>query len=169
MISGLLQRHAIYWRAMVSSVLAWPVVPAGMRRAVLHRISVRVDPTARIYAGSAIGGAGLEVGARVFINSGCTVHAVDRVILEDDVHLAPGVRIATTSHEIGDGARRAGPGTTAPVRVGAGSWIGAGAIVLPGVTIGPGCVIAAGAVVTRDCPRDGLYGGVPATRLRSLS
>ncbi len=55
------------------------------------------------------------------------------------------------------------------MHIGEGAWVGAGAMLLPGVTIGPGCVIAAGAVVSSDCEPDGLYGGVPAERIRYLT
>jgi acetyltransferase-like isoleucine patch superfamily enzyme len=40
--------------------------------------------------------------------------------------------------------------------------------VLPGVTVAAGCVTAAGAVVAADTEPDGLYAGVPATRIRDL-
>lgn len=40
------------------------------------------------------------------------------------------------------------------------------AIVLDGATVGSGCVIAAGAIVTSECALLGIYGGIPARRLR---
>ncbi|WP_308493924.1 acyltransferase [Microbacterium terrisoli] len=73
----------------------------------------------------------------------------------------------TATHVVGDATRRAAAATSAPIVVGDGVWIGARAIILPGVSIGDGCVIAAGAVVARDCEPHGLYGGVPAMRIRS--
>lgn len=42
------------------------------------------------------------------------------------------------------------------------------AMLLPGVTVGKGCVVAAGAVVAADCAPNGLYGGVPARRIKDL-
>lgn len=45
-------------------------------------------------------------------------------------------------------------------------WIGANAVILKGVTIEEGCVIAAGAVVSRSIQPYGIYGGVPAVRLK---
>lgn len=45
-------------------------------------------------------------------------------------------------------------------------WIGANVTILKGVTIEEGCVIAAGAVVTNSTQPYGVYGGVPATRLK---
>ncbi len=34
--------------------------------------------------------------------------------------------------------------------------------------IGQGCIVASGAVVTRDCAEHGLYGGIPAKRIKDL-
>lgn len=42
------------------------------------------------------------------------------------------------------------------------NWIGANVTILKGVTVGEGAVIAAGAVVTKDVPKYGVVGGVPA-------
>lgn len=45
-------------------------------------------------------------------------------------------------------------------------WIGAHSIIMCGVNIADGCIIAAGAVVTKDTEPYGIYGGVPAKRIR---
>jgi acetyltransferase-like isoleucine patch superfamily enzyme len=76
--------------------------------------------------------------------------------------------VLTSTHEPGDHENRRGRYTTAPVTIGAGSWIGARATIMPGVTIGEGVTVGAGSVVTRDCEPDGLYAGVPATRVKEL-
>ena len=56
---------------------------------------------------------------------------------------------------------------TAPLVVGAHTWIGARAIVLPScVSIGEGATVGAGAVVTHDVPPGEVWGGNPARRLR---
>jgi acetyltransferase-like isoleucine patch superfamily enzyme len=123
----------------------------------------------RIHAGTIITGAHLTVGRRAFINRDCAIQADVAVTIGDDVHVGPGVRIITTSHELGVAERRAGDRYSRPVAIGAGAWIGAGCQILPGVTVGPGAVIAAGSVVTEDIPADALAGGVPARVIRSLA
>lgn len=47
-------------------------------------------------------------------------------------------------------------------------WIGTGAIILPGVTIVSGTIIAAGAVVNKSIDVSGVYGGVPAKKIKDL-
>ena len=56
---------------------------------------------------------------------------------------------------------------TAPLEIGAGSWVGANAIILPGCRrIGRGAVVAAGAILTRDVPDYAVVGGNPARLIR---
>ena len=103
-----------------------------------------------------------------FVNGDCYIDATAEVRLGDQVHLGPGVRILTTSHEIGPPERRASTLTAAPVEVGDGAWLGAGSIVLPGSRVGAGCIVAAGAVVDGELEPGALYGGVPARLIRRL-
>lgn len=112
----------------------------------------------------------MTLGDRTYINFFCFFDNVAAIVLETDVFLAPFVKIFTSTHENGWSERRVGDTCIRkPVTIGRGSWVCANATVLPGVTIGQGCIIAAGAVVTRDCEPDGLYGGVPAKRLKDLT
>lgn len=56
---------------------------------------------------------------------------------------------------------------SAPLEIGAGSWLGANAVILPGCRrIGRGAVIAAGAILTRDVPDYAIVGGNPARVIR---
>lgn len=56
---------------------------------------------------------------------------------------------------------------TAPLSIGAGSWLGAQVIILPGCRrIGRGAVVAAGAVLTRDVPDYAIVGGNPARLIK---
>ena len=110
----------------------------------------------------------VDIGDHVFINEGCSFDNLERVTIGDYVHVGPQVMFATSSHRLGGSTVRAGAVFLAPLVVSSGCWIGARAMLLPGVTVGEGCVIAAGAVVTKDCPSNGLYTGVPARRIREL-
>ena len=110
----------------------------------------------------------LTVGNRVFLNARLTVDGFERVTIGDDCWLAVNVTLLTSSHQIGESARRAGDITSAPITIGDGCWLGAGVTVLPGVTIGPGCVIGAASVVTKDLEANGLYVGSPTRLVRLL-
>ncbi|MFW6772738.1 DapH/DapD/GlmU-related protein [Nocardioides sp. CPCC 205120] len=102
------------------------------------------------------------------INAGCHFENREPVSIGDRVYLGPQVLIGTSTHAVGPTEQRAGSYSGAPVSIADGCWVGARAVILPGVTVARGCVIAAGSIVTRDTLPDGLYAGVPATRVRDL-
>jgi maltose O-acetyltransferase len=110
----------------------------------------------------------LRVGLGSTINRFCIIENVAPVSIGRSCGIGINVRFITTGHETDDPAVRAGRGITKPIVVGDGVFIGTGASVMAGVDIGEGCVVAAGAVVVRNCEPHGLYGGVPARRLRDL-
>ena len=85
-----------------------------------------------------------KLGKGCIINTGATVDH-DNVI-EDYVHISPGVNIAGT------------------VKVGKGSWLGIGSKVINNVNIISGCKVGAGAVVVRDITEMGTYVGVPVRK-----
>jgi len=153
----------------------WPIlfaslagVPLSLRLWILRRRGHRIADDVRIYGGTTVHGAFLTVGPGAFINRGCTIQADARVDIGADAHLGPGVRIITTSHEVGPSRRRAGQRYSLPVTIGSGAWVGAGCQILPGVTVGRGAIVAAGSIVTEDISGDVLAGGVPARVIRAL-
>jgi len=135
-----------------------------------------------IYAGSTIG-AGLETGHYAIIREeneigenlriwnhstidyGCKIGNNVRIhnqvyvsqftIIEDDVFLAPGVKIANDLHPI---CTKCMKGPT----IRRGARIGIGAILFPHIIIGQDAVIGGGAVVTRDVPPRMVAVGNPA-------
>lgn len=82
--------------------------------------------------------------------------------------IGPSLALVTGSHAIGTKTKRAGLGTSAPIKIGNGCWLGARVTVLGGVSIGDGAIVAAGAVVVKDVPPNTLVGGVPARVIRVL-
>ncbi len=158
------------WRSRDALCLALslPLLPSGVRRRLYrgllgYEIHSRFSPLVRI-----VGTGQLTVGDGGFVNTECLFDLSDDIHIGRNVHLAPRVAIYTSTHGLGDAARRAGEVLRAPVSIGDGCWIGANAVILPGVSIANGIVVAAGAVVTRDLTEPGVYGGVPAKRLRAL-
>ncbi|GAA1838323.1 acyltransferase [Agromyces salentinus] len=156
--------------AFASLVGGSPIWSDAVRRRILRFSGVRLAGNARIqpyvrFVGSP---SRLNVKSGAFINVGLLVGGNADVVVEERASIGPNVQLIPTTHEVGKHEQRAGATTSAPIRIGRGSWVGAGVIVLGGVDIGDGCVIAAGSVVTRDCEPDGLYGGTPAKLLRTL-
>ena len=105
----------------------------------------------------------MEVGDRVSINRGASFYPSffggHRIILGDNVRIAPGVRLHAAGHDIADLSYTDVGG---PIVIGNDVWIGAGAIILPNVTVGDRSVIGAGAVVSRDIPPNSVAVGIPA-------
>ncbi|CAN7341290.1 acetyltransferase [Paenibacillus sp. LjRoot56] len=85
------------------------------------------------------------IGRGCIINTGATIDHDN--IIEDYVHISPGVNLAGT------------------VRIGQGTWLGIGSTVSNNLNITCECKIGAGAVVVRDITEPGTYVGVPARRV----
>lgn len=153
---------------ILNVVQRWELWPGRWRAPLLSLMGIRIGTRSFVNWGVSFGGRHLTLGEGVFINQRVLIDAAARVEIQDGVHVAPGVMILTSTHEIGHSGQRAGAPLAKPVILGAGCWIGAQAIILPGVSVAPGCIIAAGAIVTRDTAPDGLYAGNPARRLRDL-
>ena len=156
------------WRTWPARLVSLPVVPMPVRMGVLGMLGNDFAHRARIRAGTLVTGSRLSLGTDTFVNGGCLIDTTAAVAVGDEVRIAHRVQILTADHLPGTGRRRAGAMTSAPVEIGDGAWIGAGAILLPGARVGPGCVVAAGSVVRGTLDADGLYGGVPARRIRDL-
>lgn len=104
-------------------------------------------------------------GKNVFINHSAIFSASGGIDIEDDVMLAPGVKIATINHDFNDRHRIY---TYGKVVIKRNAWIGMGATICPGVTIGENSVVAAGAVVTKDVADNTVVAGVPARPIKTI-
>ena len=151
----------------ISGFVMGPLVPRRLRVLLLRLWGMDVGK-ATLYPRSFFGGPNIAIGDGSFLNFHCYLDNGARIEIGRNCHLGPGTTILTSDHEPGGAGSRAGTVVERPVTVGDGCWLGARVVVCPGVSVGDGCVVAAGAVVTRDCAPDGLYGGVPARRLRDL-
>lgn len=103
----------------------------------------------------------------VYIGPGCTIYPKTRIkpftILANDVSIIGG------DHRydiVGLPVGLTGRADILPTTIGQDCWLGAHSIIKCGVNIADGCVIAAGAVVTKDTEPYGIYGGVPAKRIK---
>ena len=157
------------WSALLERFGGSPVVPARLRNRAYRYRGIDVHPTAVIGAGLHCPFKwSLRAGPGVILNDACYIDGYGRVVLEENVAVANGVRFLTTSHEIGGPERRHGPLVNSTITVERGAWIGAGAIILPGVTIYAGAIVGAGSVVNRDIPANSIWAGNPARCIREL-
>lgn len=124
-------------------------------------------------------GCNIYLGDNVSINYRCTLIDCNKIIIGNNVLIAPCVHINTASHPVSWSDRRNPEHDTnpqayfcktyaKPVVIGDGCWIGAGVTILAGVTLGDNVTVAAGAVVTKSFPDNCLIGGVPAKIIKHL-
>ena len=125
-------------------------------------------------------GCNIHIGNNVSINTGCTLVDCNRIIIGNNVLIAPNVQIYTATHPIALNERLTPVETSRgieyirhtyalPVTIEDGCWIGGGVIILPGVTIGSGSVIGAGSVVTKSIPENSLAVGNPCKVIRKIN
>ena len=125
-------------------------------------------------------GCNISIGNNVSINTGCTFVDCNKIIIGNNVLIAPNVQIYTATHpvelnerltptEIENGTAYIRHTYALPVTIEDGCWIGGGVIILPGVTIGRGSVIGAGSVVTKSIPANSLAVGNPCKVIRKIN
>ncbi len=111
-------------------------------------------------------GKNIQIGKRVFINSGCRFQDQGGIILGDGALIGHNCVMATLNHDMDPEHR--GDLHPAPIVLGRNVWIGANVTITGGVTIGDGAIVAAGAVVTKDVPPNTVAGGVPARFIKTI-
>ncbi|CAM4152196.1 acetyltransferase [Deinococcus marmoris] len=108
--------------------------------ATVHE-SVKLGPGTVIFAGAVIQ-PDTVLGQHVIVNTGAT--ADHDCVLEDFVHVAPGVHLAGAVH------------------LEEGVFLGVGCAVTPGISVGRWTTVGAGGVVVRPLPANTVAVGIPA-------
>jgi acetyltransferase-like isoleucine patch superfamily enzyme len=108
-------------------------------------------------------GSSITIGKNVGM-SGCSITALERIVIGDRVLIGAGVLIMDNdAHPLTREERERGDTpATAPVHIGDDVFIGARAIILKGVNIGSDAVVGAGSVVTKNVPVNAIVAGNPA-------
>jgi acetyltransferase-like isoleucine patch superfamily enzyme len=139
-------------------------------RLMLKGGQILMGEQAQIRHGSTLNVSGrFELQDGAVIGYQCFVHCAESVVLEPLAGLAELVTIADSSHYFTtpdawfyENVR------TAPVRIGANTWLCPRVSVASGVTIGSHCIIAANSLVTKPVPDGQVASGVPIDSLREL-
>ena len=109
------------------------------------------------------------LGENIYIAKGCWFLALDEIRIEDEVIFGPYVVVVTANHSCANGSYKTGPIVDKkPVVVGRGAWIAAHSTILPGSNIAPCTLIAANSVFGGGTVRGGVYGGVPARKIKEI-
>lgn len=170
--------RASRWCEQYNSI---PYSERGRRSAMLRELFGAVGENVSVGDGFMCGfGCNIFIGNNVSINLRCTLIDCNTITIGNDVLIAPGVQINTSSHPVELNDRLNSdwlPGSSAyrwrtfarPVVIEDGCWIGAGCIILPGVTVGRGSVIGAGSIVNRSIPPNSLAVGNPCRVIRKIN
>lgn len=135
--------------------------------------NVRIDSYCNIVAA----GAGfLELGSYIHIAAYCLISASSGVRMADFSGLSHGVRVYSQTDDY-TGEFLTNPTVperykgvkSGPVVFGRHVIVGSGSVILPNADIGEGASIGALSLVTKSLEAWGVYGGVPAKRLKARS
>jgi acetyltransferase-like isoleucine patch superfamily enzyme len=96
----------------------------------------------------------LRIGDDVRIRTGCTLSCSESIVIEDHVGMGANVTVIDSRHtwSAGHPNPMLNPPETAPVRIGAGSWIADRATIAAGADIGVQCAIGPGSVISGTVP-----------------
>ena len=114
----------------------------------------------------------LIIGNNVSIGRFSSIGCANKIVIEDNVTLAPHVHITDRNHgyeDINTPIWRQPIVCPGPVVIGESTWLGYGVQVMPGVRIGCHCVIGAGSIVTKDIPDYSVAAGVPAKVIKQYN
>lgn len=132
---------------------------------VLRKCGFRVGDGTKI-VGPIFISAKIEIGNNCFIEKNFSAEGNGKIVIGDNVDIAPNVVISTGSHKIGTSDRRAGEGITTNLTIGNGSWICNSSILFSDV--GCGCVVAAGTVLLNSYGDNVLIVGQPGIVKKQL-
>ena len=163
---GLLQPYLYGW--MRYSTIMFGKLPSNRLRNFIFRkiFAMNITKNTVINGGCEIRSPWNITADRCVISNYCILDGRNGIVFGNDVVLGSGVHIWTEEHSVDDPYFRVLPNNKAPVNIGKHAWVCSDVTLLPGVTVGEGAVIASRACLTKDADAFGVYGGVPAKKLR---
>lgn len=113
-------------------------------------------------------GYNIEIGENFYANHNLIILDANKVIIGDNVFIAPNCGLYTAGHPLDAEERNKGLEYAKPIQIGNNVWIGGNVVVLPGVKIGDNCVIGAGSIVNKDIPSNTVAVGNPCKVIKTL-
>lgn len=114
-------------------------------------------------------GYNIELGENFYSNYNLIILDCAKVIIGDNVMIAPNVALYTAGHPVHHEPRNKEIEYAFPITIGNNVWIGGNTVINPGVRIGDNTVIGAGSVVTKDIPGDVIAFGNPCKVFRKIT
>lgn len=108
----------------------------------------------------------IYVGDNVYLAPNVIINAIDTITLEDQVMVGFNTVLVSGNHTLLDMSYRYGQSKRSPIKIGKGSWVAANCTVIAGTHLGKACLVAANSAISGDCSAHGIYGGVPARKLK---
>ena len=108
----------------------------------------------------------IYVGDNVYLAPNVIINAIASVTLGEQVMIGFNSVLVSGNHTLLDNSYRYGKSKVSPIIIGNGSWIGANCTVTAGTELGGGCLVAANSAISGSCLKQGIYGGVPARKLK---
>jgi acetyltransferase-like isoleucine patch superfamily enzyme len=147
------------WKKFLLKVMDWsilePILPHKLRTMLLRAMGCTV-------------GSHVCVGDFVRID----LHHADRIIIEDDVYIASGVRLLCHKRDLSEyyvgGDSNMLKYKSGTIHLCSRCHIGMDSFVMPGVTIGEGAIVGAGSLVTKDVPAWTVAIGHPAKVVKEI-
>lgn len=154
-ITGLLPDNVIFLR--LRGHLVRPFLKSGGKQILVGRDVTFYNPSK------------ISLGDHVYIAKGCWFLGYEDIIIKEHVIFGPYVVIVTADHSYAKGSYHQGDVVNAKrVVIEAGSWIATHSTILSGSHIKRGCLIAANSVIRGDTDEGGVYGGVPAKKIKEI-
>ena len=112
----------------------------------------------------------IKCGYNNYFNAGIRIISRESIIIGDHNLFGPNVVIVDHDHKFDDPSKRINQQglVSSPVEIGSDIWIGANVLICRGVTICDHVVVAGNAVVAKSITEPGLYGGVPAKKIKDI-
>ncbi len=115
-------------------------------------------------------GGKVTLGDNNFFNTNCRIISKCAVTIGDNNLFGQNVVIVDHDHRFDDPNELISKQgyTSSAITVGSNIWVGANVLICQGVSICDRVVVAGNAVVTRDITESGVYGGIPAKKIKDI-